>query len=546
MAQKPELVRAAATTPEGEKSWTWSYGVRPHTVYARELRDKGGVIQVRFTDPTKPGRDKRVRLHLHLPLRTPNGTIDPKCERAVKMELMAMNANLVRGEPVREAPAIDTSEEPGTPETLTLRDGFELPLHPETGKYATTESRRYGDMCKYRDILLGPGMLDPRTRWVDISHDHAVKVWRKMADVHKGDPKRYGPRLAEQVVDALFTVGAWLRKKNRIPAKAAMPPKGWRTDLKEEWTARTGTTVEVTKERHSEAEMLAIFGAMWDPRRELYRALLPVVKDGALRAVRSARFSNIVWQGDCPVALRVRYLRRKRKGGEREVSARLHLTGAPQQALVNALRRGFLATAERARRTGECSDYALFPDATEALLTIDPRTELAVELGAELRLGQVLRAMRSDFDPTSTALAPYGKLRVRGRGKKAGETVVLTAEQRAALDRSLAGYLSELEAQYDPEHKKTDYCLFVAGVLAGGRQSLVRNRSSPSRAPRPSRTFTPSSASPASNPSPAAGGTDSARRDGRRARVHLGHARAQRARRMDARLDDARGHLPGP
>jgi hypothetical protein len=141
------------------------------------------------------------------------------------------------------------------------------------------------------------------------------------------------------------------------------------------------------------------------------------------------------------------------------------LTAAPQQALIDALRSGVLAQSETARRKGQCMDYALFPDTSDAMLTVDPRTELAVEVGAELRLGQVLRVMRSELDLTARDLAPYGtpygKLKVRGRGKKGGETIVLTLEQRAAIDRSLAGYLSDLEAQYDPENKKTDYCLFV-------------------------------------------------------------------------------------
>jgi hypothetical protein len=130
-------------------------------------------------------------------------------------------------------------------------------------------------------------------------------VWRKMADVYKKNPKRYGPRLAEQVVDGLFTVGAWLRKKKRIPTNAAMPPEEWRSELKSEWEARTGTAVEVTTERHSEAEMRAIFGAMWDPRHQLYRMLLPILKDGASRALVSASYSNIVWEHGLPIGLRL-------------------------------------------------------------------------------------------------------------------------------------------------------------------------------------------------------------------------------------------------
>lgn len=90
---------------------------------------------------------------------------------------------------------------------------------------------------------------------------------------------------------------------------------------------------------------------------------------------------------------------------------------------------------------------------------VDPRLGLLVSLGAELRLGQVLRARRTHLT------LEQNTFEVRGRGKKRGAMVHLTAGQRAAVDHALTdGYLRVLE-QTAP-----DFPLFPAGQLRGGRK----------------------------------------------------------------------------
>lgn len=86
---------------------------------------------------------------------------------------------------------------------------------------------------------------------------------------------------------------------------------------------------------------------------------------------------------------------------------------------------------------------------------VDPRLGLALEVGAELRGGQVIRCRRSDLDLSENTL------HVRGRGKKKGTIVHLTKGQRVAIDRALRGYLSELE------QAAIDYPLFPSGKLVG-------------------------------------------------------------------------------
>lgn len=90
---------------------------------------------------------------------------------------------------------------------------------------------------------------------------------------------------------------------------------------------------------------------------------------------------------------------------------------------------------------------------------IDPRLGLAVALGAELRLGQVIRHSRSSINLDAETFT------LRGRGKKRGTVVALTAGQMAVVRHAITeGYLRILE------QTAADYPLFPAGQLRGGRK----------------------------------------------------------------------------
>lgn len=103
-----------------------------------------------------------------------------------------------------------------------------------------------------------------------------------------------------------------------------------------------------------------------------------------------------------------------------------------------------------------------------AVPKVDPRFALALALGAELRLGQVIRARRSDLDLTSSPATFI----VRPKGKKRGTTVKLTAGQLAAVRVALGpgGYLEGFETRAVPAGADPDYPLFPQGQLHGGRK----------------------------------------------------------------------------
>ena len=94
----------------------------------------------------------------------------------------------------------------------------------------------------------------------------------------------------------------------------------------------------------------------------------------------------------------------------------------------------------------------------------DPRIALALQLGAEARLGQVRRLMRSDVDLSEVGVFGLGRVVVHGSGKKMGVRRDLTPEERAAIDGALSGYLRHLEQAYQDKLRE-DYPIFPAGRL---------------------------------------------------------------------------------
>jgi hypothetical protein len=95
---------------------------------------------------------------------------------------------------------------------------------------------------------------------------------------------------------------------------------------------------------------------------------------------------------------------------------------------------------------------------------VDPRIALAVELGAEARLGQVRRLKRTDVDLGPVGAYRLGRVVVHGSGKKLGVKRDLTPEERAAIDGALAGYLRDLEREFQ-DGVRADYSVFQAGRL---------------------------------------------------------------------------------
>jgi len=344
-----------------------------------ERRDCGGQVFVRWTNPDKAGVERRDRKSLGLAVRdAKTGRLDQKLVRAAELAVQQFQAKLLLSESaVRGAsePRPNAAQALGPPlasaqTSLTMLAGFALALDPERGKYGSNRTRRYDQMLKYRERLFGgprhaAPLLERSLTWIAFVPAEGRALWRRIADRHlstNGD--EFGVRAAESIVDAIYSVAAWLREEHLIPPDAARAPAQWRKALKEEWAQRTGKRrTRPHRPRHTVDEYRRIFAAMSDPR-------------------------------------------------------------------------------------------------------VDPRIRLAIELAAECRTGEVLRCTRRmlmlpEVAPNEYESVPpgaLGQIEIPGAGKKHGEVVVLTPEQRRAVDDALAGYLANYEAAWASDRSRTTTC----------------------------------------------------------------------------------------
>lgn len=278
-------------------------------------------------------------------------------------------------------------------------------------------------------------------------------------------------RLIKAACEAAQTA-ARAKSRELAEAAAALPVPGEPVTLAQaealafhpdrgRWTRETANGKEL-------ARALALAAEHWGPRRrwhELTRADWRSLWRWRLRALQAAghrgyRGSELLVQHVATVAdwlveeghvLRVQGPERK----WREQLAADYLRA--MDALPEAHRPRH--TLDEMRRILEAAQHG------------DPRFALLMALGAELRLGQVVRCRRSDLD------LERGTLRVRGRGTKGGTTVQLTGGQLVAVINALHGYLHRLEGLSPVEGMSLeqgsnvcDYPLFPQGPLPGGRK----------------------------------------------------------------------------
>lgn len=254
---------------------------------------------------------------------------------------------------------------------LTLGEGISRAFDPVRGMYAveTKHVKQATTLAKRAAKLLG----EHRT-WPEVTPGMMQYLTRMLAQqsMRRGDGK--GATSAERTCVVLYAVAAWLRQERLIPETAALPKRGWKGKLREEWRSITGRPVEPARPRYRTEEAGRIFAAL------------------------------------------------------------------PQG---------------------------------------DPRVRLLVELAAELRAGQAVRARRSDLDLEPIGGFQLGRFVVHGAGKKRGEIVDLHPELRALVDEVLeSGFLSEAEAAFR-RGEVQDYFLFPAGRLRGGKVPLDRCQAQP-------------------------------------------------------------------
>ena len=469
------------------------------SVYAWERLDRRGIIHVKFTSAKSSANDGREKKKLpgDLTVRDARGKLDATKIDEVKAVLTRVAARLALGE---DPFGVSAETEPD-PELLTIRRGFRIALDLTDGKFASA-TRRHDEVKRAQRKL--ERILGPNTAMgAALESDAVRRVWRTLAREYEKNKspnvRQCGARQTEVTVDALYTIGDWLEDEKKLPKDGFKRIKNWREQLKNDWKQLTGETVDaesISQPRHTPEEMRKLFGALDDPRRRLFRTLLPACPEGALS---SAHWSSLTSdEAGVPAALTLQWMRRVRTPGvkrddwaSRATSQTFTLSAHERECVAEALR-GYLRLLETARLSGTIADYPLLPSGPildgavsasattplsldgDSVLTIDERFELAFALGGEQRIGQVISSTRNDLtlpgvDRRADHRTPaHGVLKPPSARKRRSQPIALTESQRGWVMNVLEhGYLREYEAAYRAG-RIPNYPLFPAERMVRG------------------------------------------------------------------------------
>lgn len=371
MSRRRAVTPAPVARAQSE-TWSYSSGKKGRTVYGFERAERRNEVTARWTDPATKRRRKR---ELGLRVRNDAGALDAELVIKAQNAIDALAAKLLLGQSLEDVQPSSVTTEVAPVKPLSLRAGFDKALDPVRGAYPSSASRRYQQMVYYRDRLFGvPGrydqLINPLMTWDEFDADEATALGRRIADAHLASGRtQFGPRVAEQIIDAVYTVASYLRqlgpKKGGIEATVALPREKWRKTLKSEWATRTGTPQKKPRRpRHTPEEYRCIIGALWDPRvdprihclidlaAELRSGQALACNRTHLRLPGDPHLSDPLPKdslGECDVP-----------GNEYKPGETVYLT-EEQRRTVDHYLSTFLSRYEEAWRAGHIQDYPLFP-----------------------------------------------------------------------------------------------------------------------------------------------------------------------------------------
>lgn len=306
-----------------KKCWSESFGFYGSTIRIAE-REPGGILYLLWID--KEGKQRKRSL----------GHRDRKQGKKQALEL----ANRMAGKPAVE-------KEAGP---LSISEGIARAFAPLRGMYAgdTRHARQARALAERAAAKLEPGLT-----WAELTPGTVLYLARRFAQ-ERTDGK--GVRAAEYACVVLYTVAGWLREERLIPETAALPRRGWKTKLRDEWRSLTGRSTEPARPRHSVEEVRQFFAGLpqGDPRLWLLVELAAELRAG--QAVRGRRSDlKLAPVGGYGLGRFVVRGVGKKLGEVVDLHPEL-------RALVDCmLTEGYLSDAEAAYQRGELADYFLFP-----------------------------------------------------------------------------------------------------------------------------------------------------------------------------------------
>jgi hypothetical protein len=306
-----------------KKCWSESFGFYGSTIRIAE-REPGGILYLLWID--KEGKQRKRSL----------GHRDRKQGKKQALEL----ANRMAGKPAVE-------KEAGP---LTISEGIARAFAPLRGMYAgdTRHARQARALAERAAAKLEPGLT-----WAELTPGTVLYLARRFAQ-ERTDGK--GVRAAEYACVVLYTVAGWLREERLIPETAALPRRGWKTKLRDEWRSLTGRSTEPARPRHSVEEVRQFFAGLpqGDPRLWLLVELAAELRAG--QAVRGRRSDlNLAPVGGYGLG---RFVVR---GVGKKLGEVVDLHPELRALVDRVLTEGYLSDAEAAYQRGELADYFLFP-----------------------------------------------------------------------------------------------------------------------------------------------------------------------------------------
>lgn len=357
--------RAARAAP-----FRYSCGAHGARVIIEERADRSGRLQLRYSDPRRSGRDRRVKVRVALTIRDAKGElVEAKIGRALEIanaqsaRLAADRAGTWRGQVFA---------------ALTLREGVEIALATDPGGVYLGAARQHADAARLvrrlaKDFLPGDALWDAVrsddvmagvTAWIAASaRQHQARLTADAARSSVTSPTP-SPRSLEIAVAALTKIARWLVQSGRVSKDHVLVPEDWHAQLGRAWEKQF-------KQKHT-------------PRRPRHKA------------------------------------------------------------------------ADIAKLLRSADEYG------------DPRFKLLFDVGAELRLGQLLACNRTDLNIERRGASFRITLHIPQQGSKPGTDIELDDAQGERVRAILAsGYLSKLEREYQMATRQ-DYPLFPGGKLRGG------------------------------------------------------------------------------
>lgn len=351
-----------------EKRWSRSFGSYGRTIRVAE-REPGGILYLHWFDKSGKlrkrslghrDRERGEREAAYLSgrlarevevLSLPSGTTLPHSISVGEIAGPVAPASMVGGKAidrvVMQAEAISPAELVKRP--LTIVEGIEKAFDSESGRFAT-ETRHKVEARSAVDRLAA--QLPPDMVWEELKPAVVTTLIRRAA---RASDEGAGFRAAEFVWEMMYSIAQWLRDEEMIPRTAAVPRSNWKAKLREEWESVTEVMIEVNRPRFTKVEFARLLAKAHKVRPQL-KLLLEVGAELRGGQVRRCRRSDLELKGGGFGLGRLHVRGRGRKKGE---IVDLH----PElRALIDyILTEGYLRDAEAAFRTGEISDYYLFP-----------------------------------------------------------------------------------------------------------------------------------------------------------------------------------------